>query len=37
MGKRRKPSERSVKKEMKEHPWATKSQAEKIARDHMKK
>ena len=40
MGRKRtrvKVREASIKKEMKEHPWASKKQAEKIAIDHAKK
>jgi hypothetical protein len=32
-----KVSQRSIKKEMKEHPWATKKQATRIATDHSKR
>lgn len=31
----KKISLRSIRKEMREHPWATKAQAKRIARDHM--
>lgn len=37
MAKRKKPTKRQIKKEMKEHPWASEKTAEKIVRDHNKR